>query len=160
MRSPVPPFGKEQTWASAVGLFLLNFGHLEFWLNAYLEKKLAPAEFRSLCERPFKERLERIAAFFATSAEQRAQYETFSRALSALRELRNHIAHGYLELVLRPNASEPVWGITRAKDLSEVFSTRTRHVTFEELTQHLADLSDATERFGQLTDEGAGWKLE
>lgn len=82
-----------------------------------------------------------------------------TRLLSArsppIRELLNHLAHGFLQVVLRPGTTGPVIGITRAVDFEA--SATTRHLAFNELTQQLSALGDLIEQFARLTDRDAGW---
>jgi hypothetical protein len=154
---PVPFIGREQTWASAVGQFILNFGHLEFLVFAYLEKRLPAGEFEKVREKPFHDRIARAGELFGETPERRAAYAVFERALTPVRQLRNHIAHGYFQVVLRPGTNEPVIGITLGKDVSASFAKETHHLTFSELLEQLSALTAVIDHFGRLTDNDAGW---
>ncbi|MBI5692386.1 MAG: DUF429 domain-containing protein [Verrucomicrobia bacterium] len=153
-----PIFDRTLTWSSAIGLFLLNFGHLEFLVLAYLEKQLGAAELERVRAKPFSEKVERVGGLFGRTANERGAFAAFIRALGPVRELRNHLAHGYLQVVRRPETVAPVIGITRTVDFGGISSEETRHLTFDELVRALSALKEVTEEFGRLTDSEAGWR--
>lgn len=145
------------TWSSAIGLFMLNFGTLEMLVFTYLEKKLTAEEFEKIRTTHFKDRAERVGDLFAKTAEQRAAYDAFLQHLAPVRELRNHLAHGFLRLVIHPGDQGHAMAITQAKDLGAAFSSETKHLEFSELTTSLGQLTAVTDEFRRLTDKEAGW---
>jgi hypothetical protein len=148
----VPLIGSERNWASAVGLFLLNFGHLEFLVFDLLEERLRPDEFETIRKQHLADRVERLRTLLVANEAERKEFEEFAQALTPVRELRNHIAHGYFSITLRPGSTEPLVGITQAKDLKVCFSESTLVITFDQLCQHLTALTGVIERFSRLAE--------
>jgi len=155
--APIPIIDGSLNWSSAIGLFMLNFGHLEFQVLVYLEKHLSAAEFEKMRARPFKERVDRAAELFGRTAAKREEFAAFVGSLTPVRELRNRLAHGYLEFLLLPGSKVPIIGITRTADFNGEFAAETRHLTFDQLTGQLSALANVTRRFCELTDRDAGW---
>ena len=94
-----PPAVTIQHWSSAIGLFIINFGALDYLLLSLLQSHLASAEFALIRNRHFKDRIARLRALVQAdsfSSEQKQAFEEFFRSLEPVRELRNHIAHGYI----------------------------------------------------------------
>jgi hypothetical protein len=153
----IPLFDGTLTCSSAIGLFLLNFGHLEFKVLVYLQKRLPAGEFEKVRAKPFKDRVARAGELFSHTPERCEAYAGFLRSLTPIRELRNHLAHGFLQILVRPRTTEPVIGITRAVDFDASFAAETRHLTLNDLTQQVSALGETIEQFARLTDHDSGW---
>src|SRR6185436_4468112 len=81
-------------WASAIGLFIMNFGMLDYLVNCFLETHLSPEEFARIKNQHFKERIERVRNLVLTSddsPERRQGFQQVFERLEPLRGLRNHI---------------------------------------------------------------------
>lgn len=144
-------FGSEPTWASYIGLFLINFGHVEFLVSAYLETQLTPKDFEAIRGRPFHERLERAGTLFSALPEKRAAFEELMPSLEAARVFRNHLAHGYLNASLTSNGTGIEMHIIQAKDMSNELCPETRRLGFVELEQQVVAIGKLTEAFSDLT---------
>lgn len=152
----VPIFGKELSWSSFIGLFLINFGHLEFLVSAYLETQLAPAAFAAMKTRPFQERMAAASALLASNPDKRAAYEKLQAPLEAARQFRNHLAHGYLASVFSREGSNFDMGLIQAKDISNELSPETRRLSFSELEQQVVAICQVIEGFSDLTGSREG----
>src|SRR5688572_17161514 len=86
-------------WPSTLGLFLLNFGILDYSIMVYLKDHLEPAEYEQVRNWHMKDRVVRISKHLSDNGcptDERSEFESLSARLDPLRELRNHVAHGHL----------------------------------------------------------------
>jgi hypothetical protein len=143
------------TWSSALGLFMLNFGTLEMLVFAYAEKCL-PGELETWRRLPLMDRLNRIGQHLTTEPARHAAFQSFQERFRPFRVLRNHLAHGYLQMVVA-EGKEPVLTITQATDLDAPLSSETSPVNFEQLTRALSALDELTTEFRRITDDKVGW---
>jgi hypothetical protein len=137
-------------WASAIGLFIINYGTLELHILNYLESILSPQELVKFKDRHFRDRVERICEHVRQpgfSAEKREEFEKLFRRLEPIRELRNHIAHGLMLMTLAED--QKTWTVTLSlpRDMAGTNSPEARHLSFAELRKASTDLTDLTEDF-------------
>ena len=94
----VPVLSSRPSWASALGSFLLQFGILDYLAHVYLKNNLDSAKFSKIAARHFKDRLSAVAEHisFSGSVEMKEAFKSLSSRIEPLRNLRNHIAHGYI----------------------------------------------------------------
>ncbi len=140
-------------WASAIGLFIINFGTLDLHVQDYLENCLSPEEFAKFKDRHFRERVERIKAHVGQAdyePEKRRAMDQFFIQLEPVRELRNHIAHGLLRVALAEDKKIQIVTLSLPRDLDGTNSPDARHLTFEELLKASTTLTDLSEDFMKL----------
>ena len=147
---PIPIFGKESSWASFIGLFLINFGHLEFLVSAYLETQMAPAAFDAIRTRPYQERLSVAAALLTAKPDKRAGYEELKASLEAARQFRNHLAHGRLNAVVSPDGTDIDMHLIQANDLSNERGPEPRRLSFIDLERQVIAIGQLLEDFSDL----------
>ena len=140
-------------WPSAIGLFLLNYGTLDYCVFVFLKDHLSADEFVKVREWHFKDRLTRIAQHLKDEkypAEQQTAFARMLERLEPIRELRNHIAHGHL--YFRPDAEtqKPTITLFKAKDLDTGFLPGSKHVEFAELKAALRTLTELIEGFRRI----------
>jgi hypothetical protein len=70
-----------------------------------------------------------------------------------VRELRNHIAHGYTLFRLAKDGKTPAMTLSLPKDVDATYASETRHLEFRELTNALSELTELIEEFKKLS----GW---
>lgn len=137
-------------WPCTIGNFLINFGTLEWLVNVYLKDHLDSDEYSRVKEWHLKDRLSRIAQYLKDVdclAKTREEFESVLVQLDPIRNLRNHIAHGHMTIMVNLETQIPEILISRPKDLDQEYSPEARHVTFGEMRQSLADLTKLIERF-------------
>lgn len=152
-------------WASALGLFILNFGVLDLLVQDFLEDHLPPEEFARWRERHFANRIERIRQHVQPPgypANKREQFERWASRLERIRKTRNHIAHGLVRVSLAED--KKTWSMTaslpRGLDASD--SPAALHLTFEDLVNASRSLTALIEDFkawsgGWVTDGTIRW---
>lgn len=146
--TPIMP--DQLTWASTIGLFMLNFGTLDLQVQDYLENHLPREEFTKWKDRHFADRVERIRKLTQQSdfpAAKREQFERWAARLDPIREIRNHIAHGLLRLSLAKDKKTWELTVSLPRDLNGKGSPTARHLAFEELLDASETLTDLTEEF-------------
>jgi hypothetical protein len=145
-------------WANAIGLFITNFGMLEWQVFVFLESRVSPDLFAKLKGKHFKDRIALVQSALnqgAFSCEQKQRFETFFNRLERMRELRNHIAHGHLLVRCEKGGKNPVETLSLPKDLDAIYQSETRHVEFEELEAALGELTALIEEFRACAGAGA-----
>lgn len=147
-------------WASAIGYFLINFGMLDWLVFVFLERRMSPGDFAKIREEHLKDRIVRVQRLIGeqplSKERQRAFVEFFAR-LEPIRELRNHIAHGHLQVRMVEDCKTWVLELSVPKDLDASYATGTRHLGIGELTQALSDLSELIDEFQKITGD---WHFE
>ncbi len=151
----IPLIGSEPlNWSSAIGLFILNYGVLDWHVFVFLESKLSPQEFAATKKMHLHDRIARVKDLVGgndCSAETKQAFETFLRSLDPIRELRNHIAHGHLLTRLSNDGNVSIMTLSLPKNLDAIDNPETRHLSFAELTKALSALTDLIEEFGKLS---------
>ena len=152
---PVPIIGSEPlNWSSAIGLFIINYGVLDWHVFVFLESRLSPQEFGATKKLHLQDRIARVKELVGgdgCSGETRQAFEMFFRRLDPIRELRNHIAHGHLLTRLSEDGTSLILTLSLPKNLDAVDNPETRHLSFGELTKALSTLTDLIEEFGRLS---------
>lgn len=151
----IPLLPAKRSWAAAIGNFIINFGGLDYLIFDFLEVRLPPKQFAALKDKHFQDRVKRIERYVEQKncpAETRARSAQFFARLAPLRELRNHIAHGYLLMRLDDAGQNFVLTLTLPKHLSDAFSPNSKHLSFEGLQQALTELKELIEEFRQLSE--------
>ena len=146
-------------WSSAIGLFIINYGVLDWLLLDYLEKKLPPREFSLIKGRHFHDRALRIQSFIDAGLpadEEKRALLNFLARLKSVRELRNHIAHGHLLTHLKPDGKNYFVTLSLPRNLDAVGNPESRHLEFEELQKALGELTKLIEEFKGLTGTWTG----
>ncbi len=141
-------------WPSAVGNFLLNFGALDMGVLDFLESSLSTEEFAKVRDWHLRDRIEVIMKHLRTGGYSKAELEAFERffnRLEPIRELRNHIAHGTMRLGL--TADQETWEVTLSlpRDIDGTYSPDASHLSFDELTKALTELTGLIEEFNELS---------
>jgi hypothetical protein len=136
-------------WFSAIGMFILNFGMLEKLVTEYLETKLSSDAFEKVREGPFHERLLEMESLVANNDLLKHEFADFQLQLNPIRTLRNHIAHGYLQLDLTRGEQEHVVAIIQSKDTGVTQDGTTKYVTFASLMENHNSLTQVIETFVQ-----------
>ncbi|MEO7701902.1 MAG: DUF429 domain-containing protein [Opitutus sp.] len=134
-RAQAPLVGREHSWAQAVGLFIMNFGHLDIAMTGIIEQYAATEKLTSVPSKTLSERIDLVRSLFAGKSEKQAAFARLESQLTEVREFRNILAHGFFHMTQRPDG-EIVMGITQASDITRTFSPQTRCVTFEELLKY------------------------
>jgi len=138
------------TWASTIGLFILDFGTLDLLVQDYLENHLPPEVFARLKDRHFSDRIERIRKDVQQPgfpAAKRAQFEQWSSRLRPIREMRNHIAHGVLRVSLAEDNKTWRMTVSLPRDLDGCESPAAMHLSLEELFKASQQLTALIEDF-------------
>ena len=151
--TPIIP--DQLSWASTIGLFIINFGTLNLFVQDYLENSLPAEEFARFKDRHFQDRIERIQKHVTQpefSAAEREQFEEWAARLGPIREIRNHIAHGLLRLSLAADKKTLALTISLPRDLDGSNSAEARHLSLEELLKASTELTDLAEAFRAWED--------
>lgn len=154
LTSSLPVFPALSDWHSKVGNFLLSFGHLEYSIFLFLEIHLLPGEFAKVRELPMKNRLKRVADIIKAKdypTNQQIAFARFFERLDPIRELRNHIAHGFMQITIDEN--RPRVTVIHGKDFDSAHLSDSKHVDFDQLVASLTTLVELIEEFQHLT----GW---
>ena len=148
---PMPIFSSRPSWASALGSFLLQFAMLDYLAHVYLKNNLDSAKFSKIAERHFKDRLSAVAEHicFSGSMEMKKAFDSLRSRVEPIRNLRNHIAHGYMLLQENETGSVEL-SISLPKDLDQEYAVAARHVTFEDLQASLKELTSVIEAFKEI----------
>jgi hypothetical protein len=146
-RAPISPYRLD--WPSALGTFLINFGTLHYLVIVFLKDNLAPTEFAAFKDRHFQDQVKRIERFLREagfSTEMQEEFTQLHTRLDPLRNLRNHIAHGYMLYRSGLDGEASAVSICLPKDLDLEYSPETIHITFAELLASLDALTKSIER--------------
>ena len=140
-----------EQWSSAIGLFIINFGMLDFHVQDFLQSTLSPEEFSQLRDRHFQDRIERVKKHVSKAHYPRQKKQAiahFFARLEPVRQLRNHIAHGLLRIGLAEDQKSRIITLSLPRDLDGSGCPQARHLTYQELlaagtelTQLIEDLS-------------------
>ena len=155
--APVAPARLD--WTSAIGTFVVNFSTLDYVVTAFLKDKVSASEFSELKNQTFKKRLNRVISHFHDAGwppEKMAEFQQLITRLETIRQLRNHIAHGYFLLRLNPESTAWEMFLSLPRNVDEEYSAETRVVTFIELRTSLSELTELIEAFKRLT----GWETQ
>jgi hypothetical protein len=142
--------GKRLDWASAIGLFIINFGQLDLNIQNFLATNLSPDEFAKFKDRHLRDRVERIRKFVRQpgfSPQKREEFEELVLRLEPIRNLRNHIAHGLLCRTVAEDLETSTITLALPRDMDGTNSSEARHLTFAELWKASTDLTDWTKDF-------------
>jgi hypothetical protein len=147
-----------QTWASTIGLFIMNFGVLDLDVQDYLENNLPPEEFARFKDRHFHDRIDRMQKHVQRpefDAKKRVEFEGWSSRLEPIRKIRNHIAHGLLRLSLADDNNK-TWRMTVSlpRDLGGDNSPAALHLSLEDLHKASREL---TALIGDFQTWTGGW---
>jgi len=150
--------GERLDWASAIGLFIINYGVLEWHVLVFLESRIPPTEFARLKDerKYFHDRLARVKLLIESdpySAEQKTAFAKFFDRVEPIRMLRNRIAHGHMLVRADADGKSPMLTLSLPKDLDSNYAPETRHLEFQELTNALAELTALIEEFKKLTGD-------
>ena len=154
----IPPLWSELDWASAIGLFIINFGFIDHLVLDFLESRLPSEEFTKTKELHLQDRIKLVKDLLEKSdypPEKRERFARFFHDLDPVRELRNHIAHGHLLVRLEPDMKTIVATLSQPKDLDAAYAPETRHLGFDELKGTLVRLNELIEEFRKLTGNAA-----
>lgn len=152
-----PIMTEHLNWASTIGLFIINYGVLDWHFLVFLEKRISPDEFTQIKEKNFHDRVIRMKALIESdrfSDIQKARFGSFFAQVDRIRTLRNHIAHGHLLIRAAEDCKSGTLALSLPKDLDANYAPRTRHVEIQELTNALSELTALIEEFRGLA---GGW---
>lgn len=156
-----PVFASDRLdWSSAIGLFIINYGVLDWHFLVFLESRIPPGEFASIKEKHFQDRVARMKSLVETlqySDEQKAALEKFFGRVEPIRTLRNHIAHGHMVFRVDVDGKPLALTLSLPKDLDKGYAPATRRLEFQELSDALGELTAVIESFKDLT---GGWSDE
>lgn len=153
----VPIMPARLDWPSAIGSFLLSFGMLEYFVFVFLKDHIAEDQFDKVKEWHLKDRLDEIAEYLKNenySPVEQASFEALVGRVAPMRELRNHIAHGQMNVRFAPDTMKPSVTLLKAKDVDNAGMPATRHLEFAELEAALETIAQLNQEFERL----AGFK--
>ena len=136
-------------WSSSIGLFLINYGTLDYFVFVFLKDRLSSDEFDQVKEQPFKTRVTRIAEHLRHEKEREA-FDRLMERVEPIRQLRNHLAHGHMYVCLEPGTLTPTVTVFRAKDVDTGLMPDATHVEFAELQAGLKTLGELIEEFRRI----------
>lgn len=147
-------------WASTIGLFILNFGQLDWQFLVFLESRIPGDELSRIKGKHFQDRVARVKTLVEGgpySHEQRQAFAHLFSRIDSIRDLRNHIAHGHI--LSRLSDDLKTWKVTLSlpKDLEANDPPETRHLEFVELAKALNELTAVIEAFQKLSGD---WRSE
>jgi hypothetical protein len=146
-------------WPSAIGLFILNFGTLEFLTLTFLESRQTPKQFEKTKEKSFQERIGVIEKEVLTgrfSAATRNDFQQFIVQLEPIRSLRNHLAHGYILGRWDEATANIVITLSKPREMDVAYSSQSLHVEFRTLVKALDQLKELIESFQRFLMMSAG----
>jgi|SRR6266850_1178979 len=152
-KSSVSILPESLDWPSAVGNFVVNFSTLDYLVFVFLKDHLSTNEFAKIQNWHCKDRVNRIAQHLKDAAyptEQQAEFEQLVERLKPIRDLRNHIAHGYMHNSFDADPKKRKFTLFQAKDLDTEFLPGSKHVEFAELLDALSKLNELIEEFQRL----------
>jgi len=152
--------GERLDWASAIGLFMINYGVLDWHVLVFLESRIPSIEFARIKGKHFQNRLDRAKSVIESdqySVEQKAAFGKFLERVDPIRTLRNHIAHGHLLVRVSNDGKTPVATLSLPKDLDVNYAPETRHLEFAELASAVDELTALIEEFQRLAGD---WRSE
>jgi hypothetical protein len=140
-----------------IGSFLLSFGMLEYFVFVFLKDRLPQDEFDKVRDWHLKNRLTRIARCLKDenrTVEEQTVFTDLVERLEPLRELRNHMAHGHMNVRFDPGTKKATVTLLKAKDVDNADMPATRHLEFAELEAALGTIAQVNQEFERL----AGFK--
>ena len=140
---PVPVVPARLDWPSAIGNFLLQFGYLEGRLTALLEAVLPAPQFERARRLHFNDRVAEVNATLDRlnfSVELRQEFDQFRNGIGLVRELRNHVAHGFLTIHIQRGHETEVT-VFNPIDTGRELEPETRRLSFRELRNALDELN-------------------
>ncbi len=140
-------------WRRNIGSFMLNFGALEYLVGAFLKDHLDTAEYERVNGWHFNDRVAKIATFLKESGSPpyaREQFGLLVRRLEPVRNLRNHIAHGYMCWNMADQGGTSWASIVLPKNVDQEHLSETRHLKFDELRTSLQELDEVIAGFDRL----------
>jgi hypothetical protein len=143
-------------WPSTIGTFLLGFGNLDSGVFSFLEGRMTPDKFVKIKNSSFQDRIKLVKDLVQNgdfSSEQKLGFDKFFTRLDPIRELRNHIAHGYILLRFEKPGKPPVLTLSLPKELDSSVNPQSRQVELQELIQSLGKLTELIEEFHQLSGD-------
>jgi hypothetical protein len=141
-------------WYSAVGLFVINFGVLDYKMFEFLHERLPSGDFQRLREKHFKDRLGAIRECLKTNhypEAQRAAFDRFTERIDDIRAIRNHIAHGFIYLHWTETEHPPSLMLCNPKDIYAELDPASSRLEFADLANANASLCDLIKDFDQAT---------
>jgi len=146
--------GERLDWSSTIGLFVINFGMLDYLFFDYLEPRLSAQQFVKAKGGHFHDRMVMVKQLLGASSHSKAQkkrFREFFKSLDRVRDLRNHIAHGHL--LLSPEKDGKTLSLTMSlpKNLDVVHEPTSRKLGLDELISIFGELTKLIEEFRQLT---------
>ena len=140
---------------SMIGLFIVNFGVIDYLVFDFLEAHLSPEQFAKIKDEPFKKRIIRIKRYVLQSncsVATRERFDKFFARLDPMRDLRNHIAHSHLLTRLDDDGKNPVLTLSLPKNLDAAYSPDSRHLGAHELQRELDGLTELIAEFKLLSE--------
>ncbi len=140
-----PVLPQRLDWPSVMGLFMLNFGHLELALSDILKLRSRPESKNAVIKKSFHEKircLQQLAGQHPAMVAKRDQWEALIVRMDAIRDLRNHLSHSTLLHSVAEDFKTLIQVLCLTQDVSANVSNTLR-LTFEELfdqNQRLADV--------------------
>jgi len=156
IKATAPAMPARLDWPSAIGNFILNYGVLDWHVFVFLEKRMPPEQFAKIKNGHFKDRIARVETLVKNgnfSAEQKREFAKFFQRLDPVRELRNHIAHGHLQVLVTDDGKTPGVALTLPKNLDAADPLESRNLEFQELINALSELPNLIEEFQKLSGD-------
>ena len=138
---------------SAVGLLILNFGSLEYLTFDFLQKELSAVDYARASKLHFNERLDRCFELLAATrprATTRGGIEEIRRRLKPVRELRNHIVHGYLLVKIDPTSHRLSLWLSNPRESDIIDSEQSKHMSLGEVLLLLEELGEVQRSFEEM----------
>lgn len=134
-----------------IGQLLLSYGMLDQLVFNVLQRELPVLEYSAMKKRHLTDRVERMMELLSARAVSKTQHEELKQwceAFGAARDLRNHLAHGFLLLTTDADMKTPCLKIRQARDLDACGGEGLKQVGFDELSHCFDQLNELIERLG------------
>ena len=146
--SPAASLPRDMVVAWMVGQLLLNFGQLDYLVFCVLQRVLPEKDYQDTKRCHLTDRVNQmIERLTAADASRKPHLEQWHAAFLPVRDLRNHLAHGYLQLVLNHDPKLISLRIRQARDWD---GEEVTEVGFDELQQCFEKLSALIEQLQPL----------
>ncbi len=154
--SPVLP--QRLDWSSMIGLFILNFGQLELALSDIIKLRAKPESRKGVLKKSFHDKiqcLKDLAEQHPLMVKKQKEWEALVARMDAIRDLRNHLAHGTLVHTVAEDLKSVSQRFCLIQDVCAEVQDADR-VTFEELHRQNQLLADVLGEMLKLDHECEG----
>lgn len=158
MKTLRPVLPQRLDWSSIIGVFILNFGKLELALSDILMSRTKLESRNGVLKKTFHEKircLEKLAGQHPSMEQKREKWEALIARMDAIRDLRNHLAHGTLVHTIAEDLKSVSQSFCLIHDVCACVQEAVK-VTFEELYLQNQLLADVVGELAALDSECGG----